>query len=396
LLEALDFHKDLLNGRAGDCVEVEYRLHSWGEIFPPFVGDREHSIAARFILTEFPFKLFSSSTPYDDPLPQRLCLTFQAPHEERCHSDNFHLSGFFSHEIAKEFAAFLSLVTRRRIFVVRQMRYEGLPIEDETELYSRSSVQERQRLKEIHPQEIYRLLDNLRAMDRRIAKGFILSMRLYHSAIDMAYTEPEFAYLLLVISLEAIASVAYEEYRPDNIEAVLKSIFPGLGELSLTIEQRQQLEEVLIGSQKFTLGKLRKFVKENVPQRFWSENEDDAKPDRLIGVVGPGPDGLGRVEFSRSDIRIRQWERIKAEDLTGAIDQIYEARSRLIHEGIRLPSSIVIGHFPSIPVEALEETMRITAEKNETRKAQHIPPLLTFERLVSYSMVEFLSKWNFE
>ncbi len=62
-------------------VEIEYRLYSWGEKIPPFLGNREHEIAARFILPEFPFKLFSSSTPYDDPLPQKLCLTFKAPYE---------------------------------------------------------------------------------------------------------------------------------------------------------------------------------------------------------------------------------------------------------------------------------------------------------------------------
>jgi len=63
LLAVLDSHK---KGQEG--VEIEYKLYSCGEIFPPFLGDREHSTAARFILTQFPFKLFSSSTPYDEPL----------------------------------------------------------------------------------------------------------------------------------------------------------------------------------------------------------------------------------------------------------------------------------------------------------------------------------------
>jgi hypothetical protein len=80
LLEALDFHSQFEAGKASESVEVEYRLISWGEIYPSFLGDREHSIAARFILPKFPFKLFSSSTPYD-ALPQKLSLSFRAPHE---------------------------------------------------------------------------------------------------------------------------------------------------------------------------------------------------------------------------------------------------------------------------------------------------------------------------
>jgi hypothetical protein len=104
LLAVLDTHK---KGKEG--AEIEYKLYSWGEIFPPFLGDRAHSTAARFILTQFPFKLFSSSTPYDDPLPQKLCLTFKAPHEVKKGTEHTTISGIFAHEIAKEFAAFLSL-----------------------------------------------------------------------------------------------------------------------------------------------------------------------------------------------------------------------------------------------------------------------------------------------
>jgi hypothetical protein len=79
LLEILDFHKKLQSGmKEENGSEVEYQLFSWGEIFPPFMGDREHSDAARFILKEYPFKLFSSSTPYEE-IPQKLCLTFKSP-----------------------------------------------------------------------------------------------------------------------------------------------------------------------------------------------------------------------------------------------------------------------------------------------------------------------------
>lgn len=225
ILSALD-HYSKFQGTETNSLEIEYRLFSWGEIFPPFIGDREHSTAARFILTEFPFKLFSSSNPYD-PLPQKLCLTFLPPTEDK--SD--HLSGVFPHEIASEFVAFLSLVTRRRIFLGKLTRYDRLPIEEEGEIYTSSHFQARQRLKEINPEEIYKLLQNLSLLDQDIAYGFVLAMRLYHAAVQMLFTEPEFSYLLLVTSLEAISSVALQKYKPDDMDAYLASRFPGLNDI---------------------------------------------------------------------------------------------------------------------------------------------------------------------
>lgn len=329
LLGALDFHKRLQSEVPEEYVEVEYQLYSWGEIYPPFLGDREHSIEARYILREFPFKLFSSSTPYD-PLPQKLCLTFKAPHEVKKDTKTSHVSGIFPHEIAKEFTAFLSLITRRRVFIGKQMRYDGLPIEQEADLYQRSHFQERQKLKGIEPKEIYQLLKNLQVIDRRIANGFILAMRLYHSAVEMMYTDPEFSYLFLITCSEAISSVVYEDYRPNNKEEFLDSRFPGWGAplKNLPPEQRRELKELLLRNEKFAFQKLSKFVNENVPERFWSETEDDAKPDYLTQTFEPSPDGSGRERILHSDVSIQDWEKIEKDGLTTVLRDIYDARSR--------------------------------------------------------------------
>lgn len=339
LLAALDHHKGLQGKKEGESTEIEYRLYSWGEIYPPFLGDREHSTAARFILTEFPFKLFSSSTPYDDPLPQKLCLTFKAPHEVKKDTEHMHISGIFAHEIAKEFAAFFSVVTRRRVFAEKQLRVDDLPIEQEGEIYRRSHFQERQRLKEIAPKEIYQLLGNLQAMDRRVANGLILAMRFYHSAIEMMYIEPEFAYLFLVTALETVSSVLYKEYEPENEEEFLDSRFPGW-EKDLTEEQRVSLKGILLKGENFTFQKLLKFVTENLPERYWSETQDDSKPDHLTSIIGLGPDGKGEERISHSDITINEFEKIQQEHLKRTLQDVYDARSRLVHGAIGFPESI--------------------------------------------------------
>jgi len=373
LLATLDSDKRLHPGKPVEKVdriesdEVEYQLYSYGKIYPSHVGTEPLSI-----LTDFPFKLFSSSTP-PSPQPQKLCLTFRAPYEYR--GTVIQVYSPFSHETANSFAAFLSLLTRRRVFVGKQTRYGGLPIEEELYLYPRSYFQKRQGKKEIKPKEVYKLLENLQAMDRNIAKGFILAMRLYHSAIGMMYTEPELSYIFLVTCLEAISSAVYKEYRPDNEEEFLDSRFTGWGGPLKTLppDQRAELKEVLLKGENFMRRKIFKFVNENVPEHFWSEEEDDAKPEEYTKFKTiPGSDYSNNLE---------KIEKVK---LKQVLNDIYTARSQLIHEGIRLPQSISFG-LSLISVEALTEVTR-------TSHFLEIPTLLTFERLVSYSMVEFLRK----
>ncbi len=320
-------------------------------------------------------------------MPQKLCLTFKAPHEVKKETDHVHISGSFPHEIAKEFAAFLSLYTRRRVFAEKQLRVDGLPIEQEGEIYQRSHFQERQRLREIDPNETYQLLDNLQMQDRNIANGFVLAMRLYHSAIEMMYVDPEFAYLFLVTALETISSVVNKGYRPDRAEEFINSRFPDWEE-RLTEEQRTAVKEVLLKNENFTFQKLLKFVTENLPEQFWSETQDDAKPERLTSIIGVGPDGKGEERISRSDITIRDFEKIEKEHLKKALRAVYDARSSLVHEGVRFPVTILLGHFQQLPAGVLSEMIFSSQAKWKPK----IMPLLTFERLVSYSMVEFLRK----
>lgn len=396
LLTVLDHHYK----KSKDKVrEIEYRLISWGEIYPPFLGNREHSVAARFILDQFPFKLFSVTTPYSE-LPQKLCLTFRAPLQTH-ETDHVSSAGFLPDEIAKEFAAFLSIVTRRRVFAVGQTRADELPIEETADFYQSLHFQEKQRLKEIQPSEINRLL-NLQAMDRRLARSFVLAMRLYHSAVEMMFTEPEFSYLFLVMSIEAISSVAYENLRPSDegdgrteLDQFLSSTYPGWQKLcdTSTPELRTQVIKMLLTKAYFTRRKFREFICANVPDAFWNETEDDAKPDYLQGAIVAGPDGFGREQFSRADMAIRDLERIQPENLKQTLDKIYQARSELVHQGIPLPPNIVVGHFRMIPWRVVDSMMEVAAsgQLNPT-VIFPIPPLIAFERLVSYCMVEFLSR----
>jgi len=200
LLAVLGHHAGDGTADAQYSEEVEYRLISWGEIYAPFMGDRKHSPYGRVILDKPPFKLVGISEPYSEP-PQKLCLRFTAPMESRPES---HFSGVFPHEAAQEFAAFMSMLTRRRIFAYQLSRSNGWPVEEQFEYYEQSHSQELQKPKEAGPHSVYELLEHLRTIDRPIAESFVLALRFYHAAIRTLYTEPEFSYLFLVACLEAI------------------------------------------------------------------------------------------------------------------------------------------------------------------------------------------------
>jgi hypothetical protein len=210
-------------------------------------------------------------------------------------------------------------------------------------------------------------------------------MRLYHSAIEMMYSEPEFAYLFLVMSVEAIASAVYADLKPSNegegrteLDQYLDSDFPGWREYCniSTPEERKRVTNMLLNRAYFTRRKFRKFVNENLPEVFWSETEDDAKPG-----------GYG------SDKSIHEWEKIDKAALKNTLNSIYSARSKLVHEGVRFPASIVMGHFRLLPSYALPEILEAGLTGVDGQEASlRVPPLLTFERLASRSLIEFLRK----
>ncbi len=144
---------------------------------------------------------------------------------------------------------------------------------------------------------------------------------------------------------------------------------------------------MLLTTAYFTRRKLSKFISENVPERFWIETKDDGKPDYLTSVF----ESSGQERISHSNNTISYLEKIKKENLTQVIQDIYKARSNLIHKGIRLPAIIEVGLFRILPIDAIGEIVQ-TQHEGQTKFHLSIPPLITFERLVSCSMVEFLRK----
>jgi hypothetical protein len=196
----------------------------------------------------------------------------------------------------------------------------------------------------------------------------------------------------LITALEAISSIVYEDYKPENEIQYLDSKYHGWKKLSdaLPTELKITLKEVLMKNEQFISKKFSKFVVENIPDTFWSEKDDDAKPDYLYSLILSS----GEEKIEHSDKMISKYELIEKQNLRKVLQNIYDARSKLIHEGRKMPASIVMGLSRFIPVEALEELSGNKEAMKQTGIKIPIPPLITFERLVSYSMVEFLRKYS--
>jgi hypothetical protein len=149
------------------------------------------------------------------------------------------------------------------------------------------------------------------------------------------------------------------------------------------------LRRLLLQNEHFTFAKLAQFVEEFLPESFWEEEFDDAKPESLKAWVGPDDSGQAREHIERDPGKIEDYEKIDRLRLRQVLRAMYDARSALVHSGEPLPSTIVVGLGNRIPAEAAQELLR-TALQGVTQ--DRVPTLLAIERLVAYSLTEFLSR----
>ena len=225
----------------------------------------------------------------------------------------------------------------------------------------------------------HQLLTNIGRLDLPLARSFLLAIRLYHAATALLYSYPEQAYLLHVSAVEAIANLDMKDFRPTDaeIDAVLGSqhgawrrvvneIVPAIGD-----EEMRRVRELLAKPQQFLKKKFCAFIAEYLPDSFWIERED-ACP----------------IDFRERQALDLDRYRLNPETLPKVLGKIYDSRSDYLHSGTRFPAYISIGLTGDvISTRSFLEFIRYFP-KNEQAI---IPPLLIFERLVSFALIGFLS-----
>jgi hypothetical protein len=294
---------------------IEYHLICFGQLAAPYLGGgSEHNIEARWILTDGPYRLFSVTQP--DQIPQELCLMFDCYYEKKKHDFGHIISCPFD-ETAREFSTLLSLATRRRVSLLSLRRVEGNPVNqppyafsghyctwnlpvDRKAAYglSREGVvtvaplKHYNPLKEITGSDFERHLQKLLELDGSTADAIVLSLRLYHAALEIMYQSTDVAYLLLVSAIETAASVEFkkENKRPRFV----------------------------------------KFISKYLPESFWEEKDDFY-------------------------VMSNEWNRYSKADLEGRLRDIYDRRSAMLHNGVAFPANIELGLRSEVHPEATAE-----------------------------------------
>lgn len=294
---------------------MEYHLICFGELRSPYLGNGpEHNIEARWIFRGNPYRLFSVTQM--GRVPQELCLMFDCYREEKKHD----FGSIFFHpieETAREFSALLSLITRRRVSLLSLRRSEGHPVDEAPYAFSghyresdlplnRKTVYGFSReggptvtplkhynpLKEITESEFQGLLQNLLHLDSPVANAFVLSLRLYHAALEMMYQSTDAAYLLLVSAIEAAASIEFK-----------------------TEKKRSRFV---------------RFISKYLAASFWQEKDDF---------------------FVLSN----EWSKYTPGDLEDRLKHIYDKRSGMLHDGVAFPPNIELGPRSWVRPEATLE-----------------------------------------
>ena len=135
-------------------------------------------------------------------------------------------------------------------------------------------------------------------MDRYIANGYILAIRFYHTAVQMLYMIQN-SHISFLSHVQAI-SVIFKDYQPVDKNKFPDSEFPRMEEVCKVPSRgpTRLFTELLLGNEMYTFRKLARFVNDYLPESFWSEMEDDAKPEYLYGIIGLGPDGQAEERLS--------------------------------------------------------------------------------------------------
>jgi hypothetical protein len=363
-------------------VEVEYRLACSGEFYNRKVVtfDWRKSDMTR-VLLEHPFPLFVTSRPFDS-YPQELCvrIPLNFVREEAGRGSRVFLP---DDDVVEDLCAILSLLSRRLVSVVAKTREKNdasytarwykadipMPILDHakvdawprrpgtilTSLKGQEFKSNDPPSVGVDPDALSKFLIELPSVPN--AEQIVHAARLYKSALELINDRHDTAYLTLVSVVESLANLALNDFEPDEAEKVKSksAMVKRARAFGLDEAQAKALALEACKGQTWLKRKFKKFCID------FCDVEDLKRPDRVFLVLkhlNPPDD-----EFEK------------------ALGRIYDARSKILHEGLPLPSGIGIG--TSLLINVLDLPV-------DPLRRPEIPPLPWFERIVSTAARTFL------
>jgi len=366
-------------------VIVEYRLICSGELYRGNVltFDWRKETITRLLLT-FPFELVVVSTQFAD-YPQELALRFKVREvtETKGRSSYMFIP---DEEIARDIAAFLSLLCRRLITVAAKVR-ESHPHEmnDYPEIFrdwpvaftgslKLTSWQRHQssvvygakgiekiidynpQPKPVDPDYLKKMFLALPNLDH--AESIVLSARRYALALELIQNRPELSYQFLISSIETIANRVCSSFKPseDEMVKVKRPVFKLALKFGLSEPEAKQLAIEACKRDSWINRKFRKFLCDYVGDELWTKKDD---------------------VFIDMSFLIPKRERFEY-----ALKTIYTNRGKNLHAGKDYPISATVGTSPFMPANIMLET--------DTKDL--FPPVTWFERAVNIALRTYLER----
>ena len=367
-------------------IEVEYRLACSGEFYnrKAETFDWRKSDVSRILLDK-PFLIFITSRPFDS-YPQELCVRMTLNYvTEQAGAPNARGTRIFlpDEDVIEDLCAILSLLSRRLVSTVTKISEKlddkssprGLPSEVPMPILGDTRViawrrrpvtvitrRAGQEFKSndpppvgVDPQALARFLIGLPSTPN--AQDIVHTARLYKSALELIEDRPDTAYLALVSVVEPLASVALDDFEPDEAEKVKSKtrVVKRAREFGLDEAQARALALEACKGEKW---RTRKFVKFCVDYCGARELKN---PDRVfLALEHLNP---SEAEFER------------------ALRGIYGARSKNLHAGSPFPPGIGVGMSPTVKMRDLPV---------DPLGRPEVPPVPWFERIVSTAARKFL------
>jgi len=351
--------------------EVEYRLLCSGTLYRDRVlGDWTKSDTCRLIVHE-PFQTMVCSHRIDEN-PQELSVRFRIQSTEVGDARD-RLIYFADSQIIDDLAAFLTVYTRRPISILGKIRSlylddypSHLPLDSPRPIHNLSarhwtprgftirSAMNSVEIQSNDPPPVAvdpeRVIAQLRALAQSNSQDVFRAIRLYATALDLLMERPQVAYVLLVSTIETLADGYMKKWLPTEDERVepYRGLMKQGRRLGLTEEQARSLALSAGKQNPWIKRRFIEFVIDRVDEGLWSD--DDLFPT------------------------IRLWQAEPAK-LRKYLGQVYDSRSKVVHEGRTYPLGFTVGTSNLIDDRVLYDLM--------TGGLDGIPPIAWFERVVS-------------
>ena len=354
---------------------VEYHFLSWRELYDKTIltADRYSSGAAEWAIQNGGIDGLYSVRVVSRPfyrLPHQLCLTFD------CFEEVVHTSTVFAgstiigppiERVALEFIALIAVFCRSLLVPLGVRRVDDVPINQDRQISYPVSV-DRASIPPAYgfdSSELLSLLRGFTTAPEEMSQAVLAALKFYQTGISLIAYDPSIAFTSLVSAIECLAGYEYYErqYEFEELQK-FKTAKPVLERIAAVPESAAlipELKATLLRTEHFVRNKFITFFLEFLPDGFWQVPED------IYDYKSAFPP-------------------ITAENYKQCITEVYDARSKFVHEGKIFPKYVEFGLRTRLPVNVLTELAGLRGG------SKFVPPLAWFERVTSAVIIEYMHR----